>query len=145
MDFLPLLLAIPVVWVSVYMRIVGRRRVRQALSASFSALTFNTPGGPVAGDVVRVVKIYKQGMQAAYDDVFSMSDGGVSDSFWYCVGPDASYFLAIPLVEVGYGRAHVTWVVRSLTAERLRLALQDDAAALQSAFEPDANRCAGGP
>lgn len=136
---LPALVLMPLfIAVGIYTTIQGRRRVRQALRTTFAALRFNTPDGPVAGIEVRVVKVYKQGVPFAYDDVFNLPAGmrQISDSFWYCVAPGPSYFLAIPLVEVGFGRVDIQWVVRPLTEERLRVALQDDAAALRDALDP---------
>ncbi|MFC5570178.1 hypothetical protein ACFPN1_08920 [Lysobacter yangpyeongensis] len=87
---------------------------------------------------MRVVKVYKQGVRFVYDDVFNIPVGPrhISDSFWYCVGPGPSYFLAIPLVEAGLGRVKVSWVVRPLAAERMRAALVDDEQALRDAFGP---------
>lgn len=124
---LPILLTSIAVAVSIYSTIVGRRRVKQALRETFHALRFDTPDGVVGGDALRVLKVYKQGMPFAYDDVFNIPVGPrqISDSFCYCVAPGPSYFLAIPIVEVGLGKAKVTWVVRPLTAERMRAALVD--------------------
>ena len=125
--------------VSIYLSLQGRKRLKQALRVSFNALRFQTPDGSVGGDAVRVVKVYRQGMPLAYDNVFEMHVGPshLTDSFWYCVGPGPSYFLALPMVEIsGWGRVRVQWVVRPLTAERMRAALQDDAALVQDLFGP---------
>ncbi|GAB2509436.1 hypothetical protein [Lysobacter humi (ex Lee et al. 2017)] len=130
MDFialLPLLLAPLAVAISISTTIVGRRRVNEALRTTFHALRFDTPAGVVGGDALRVVKIFRQGLPFAYDDVFTIPVGPrqISDSFWYCIGPGPSYFLAIPMVEVGFGKAKVDWVVRPLSLERMRAALVD--------------------
>lgn len=140
MELLPFLLLPVFLGLSIYTTIIGRDRVKRALRTTFAALRFNTPDGIVDGNAVQVVKVYKQGMPFAYDDVFNMPVGPrqISDSFWYCVGPGPSYFVAIPMVEVGLGRATVRWVVRPLTAERMRAALQDDENALRKAFGPGA-------
>ena len=140
MELLPFLLMPVFLGLSIYITILGRDRVKRALRTTFAALSFNTPGVVVHGDAVQVVKVYKQGMPFAYDDVFNMPAGPrhISDSFWYCVGPGPSYFVAIPLVEVGLGRATVRWVVRPLSAERMRAALMDDEEALRRAFGPEA-------
>lgn len=131
-DRLLLLLAPVGIALGLYGTLVGRRRVKDALRTTFAALRFDTPDGVVGGDGVRVVKVYRQGMPLAYDDVFNLPLGPrqVSDSFWYCVGPGPSYFVAIPVVEVGLGRVSVQWIVRSLTEERMRAALVDDPEAL---------------
>lgn len=124
---LPLLLTSLVVAIGIYSTVLGRRRVRQALRTTFEALRFQTPDGTVGGSALEVVKIYRQGMPFAYDDVFALRGGPrhISDSFWYCVGPGPSYFLAIPMVEVGFGRVAVRWAVRPLSEERMRAALVD--------------------
>lgn len=132
LAFLPIVLAPVAIAIGLYGQVVGRRRVQRALRDTFLALRFDTPDGRVAGDAIRVVKIFKQGMPFAYDDVFSIPVGPrqISDSFWYCVGPARTCFLAIPTVEAGLGRAKVTWVVRPLSEDRMRAALIDHPEAL---------------
>lgn len=136
---LPILLIALGSTLSLYQSHQGRKRLKQALRDSFRVLGFSTPDGTVGGNAVRVVKVYRQGMPLVYDDVFEMHSGRkhLADSFWYCVGPGPSYFVAIPMVEVaGWGRLRVQWAVRSLTAERMRAALQDDKAALRDLSAP---------
>lgn len=132
LPLLLLLLAPLAVVLGIYGTLAGRRRVKAALRTTFAALRFETPDGMVGGDAVRVVMVYRQGMPLAYDDVFNLPLGPpqVTDSFWYCVGPGPSYFVAIPMVEVGLGRVSVTWIVRALTEARMRAALVDDPEAL---------------
>lgn len=136
MELLPLLLMPIIIGISIYTTLQGGKRLKAALRRSFEALRFTTPEGVVTGDRVRVAKVYRQGMPLAYDDVFELSLGARqwSDSFWYCVGPGPSYFVAIPMAAVGMGRVEVQWVVRPLTMERMRAALQDDEAALERVF-----------
>lgn len=130
--FLPLLLVPIAIAISLYSQAVGRRRVKEALRETFLRLRFDTPDGVVGGDAVRVVKIFRQGMPFSYDDVFTIPVGPrwISDSFWYCIGPARTYFLAIPMVEAGMGRVDVTWVVRPLSEERMKAALIDHPEAL---------------
>jgi hypothetical protein len=120
--------------VSIAMNLEGRDRVRRALRETFAALDFATPQGVVSGAQVQVVKVYKQNMGRAYDDVFNIGTPHVHDSFWYCVAPGPCYFVAIPLLQAGRGRVSVQWVVRLLTEERMRAALQDDAKVLDKVF-----------
>jgi hypothetical protein len=138
MELLPILLMPGFLVLAIYQTLEGRKRVKRALRTTFLALRFTTPGGVAGGDAMRVVKVYKQGVPFVYDDVFEIPVGPrrISDSFWYCVGPGPSYFLAIPLVEAGLGRVKVSWVVRPLSAERMRSALVDDEQALREAFGP---------
>lgn len=133
MDAFNVAIVVLVVGLGLYASVVGRRRIGQALRASFDALRFATPAGDVGGDAVRVVKVYKQGLPMLYDDVFDLTWGArqVSDSFWYCVAPGPSYFLAIPLVAVGMGRVDIRWVVRPLSEARMRGALVDHPDALR--------------
>lgn len=134
MPWLNVALFVLFVGLGLYASVVGRRRIRHALRASFEALRFATPGGEVGGDAVRVVKVYKQGLPLLYDDVFDLTWGArhLSDSFWYCVAPGPSYYLAIPLVAVGMGRVDIRWVVRPLSEERMRGALVDHPDALHA-------------
>nr|WP_225876340.1 hypothetical protein [Lysobacter terrestris] len=139
MELLPILLMPVFLALVIYQTLEGRKRVKRELRNTFLALRFTTPGGVAGGDAMRVIKVYKQGVPFIYDDVFNLPVGPrhISDSFWYCVGPGPSYFLAIPLVEAGLGRVKVSWVVRPLSAERMHAALVDDEHALREAFGPN--------
>ncbi|HJW45055.1 MAG TPA: hypothetical protein VJ484_01045 [Lysobacter sp.] len=120
---------------SIYTTVKGRERVKNALRSTFAELKFTTPEGMVSGTALRVVKVSKQGMPFAYDEVFTLqADYQHSDSFWYCVGPGPAYFLAIPMVTTGFRKVSVRWAIRPLTAERMRGALTGDAEALRLAF-----------
>ncbi len=134
LSLLPVILLAISLGLSVCITIAGRDRVKRALRESFAALHFTSPHGVVNGEAVQVVKVYKQGIGQAYDDVFSLGRRHAHDSFWYCVAPGPAYFLAIPLVEAGLGRVTVRWVVRLLTEGRMRAALQDDAEVLAKIF-----------
>jgi hypothetical protein len=141
LELLPILLLPVFLALSIYQALEGRKHVKRALRTTFLALRFTTPSGVVGGEAMHVVKVYKQGVPFVYDDVFNIQVGArhISDSFWYCVGPGPSYYLAIPLVEAGLGRVKVSWVVRPLSAERMRGALVDDEKALHEVFgtKPD--------
>ena len=114
----------------------GRRRVLDALNTSFATLHFDTPQGVVTGASLRIVKVSRQSMPFAYDEVYALGrDPQRSDSFWYCVGPGPSYFLAIPMVAAGFGKVSVRWAIRPLTEDRMRAALFGDEEALRLAFE----------
>lgn len=127
---------IAVIGLSIWMTLNGRRRVLRTLQESFEKLEFETPDGKAAGSKLQIVKKAKQGMPMVYDDVFNAHAGSKAfgDSFWYCVGPGPSYFLAIPMVEASAGRVDVQWAVRPLTAERMRGALVGDLEATRRAF-----------
>ena len=127
---------IAVIGLSAWITLNGRKRVLRTLQESFEKLEFETPDGKVTGSELQIVKKARQGMPLVYDDVFNAQAGGraFGDSFWYCVGPGPSYFLAIPMVEASMGRVHVQWAVRPLTEERMRGALVDDAEATRRAF-----------
>ncbi|TKR29533.1 hypothetical protein FCE95_15480 [Luteimonas gilva] len=82
-----------------------------------------------------MVKIARDSMPFAYDDVWQLGPDPVpSTSFWYCVGPGPSYFLAMPLLTTRFGGASVKWVIRSLSEDRMRAVLQSDEEALRAAF-----------
>lgn len=103
----------------------------KAAQGSFEAQVFETPAGTVAGRDLRVVKRARMGITP--NNVEGMAE--TSDEFWYCVGPGPTYWLAIPTIGMQYGSvAYVRWVVRPLSAERMRAALMDDRRALKLAF-----------
>ncbi len=63
------------------------------------------------------------------------SDGGVNAAFWHCIGPGPSYYIAIAQPVRGFAfRKRYRWVVRALSAERMRGALAGDAEAMRAAF-----------
>lgn len=62
----------------------------------------------------------------------AMTQGEV---FWYCRGPGPTWFLAIPTVECSDSIYEVSWVVRPLTEQRMRAALQFDRKACRRAFD----------
>ncbi|MDR0184098.1 hypothetical protein [Lysobacter arvi] len=113
----------------------GNRKIRAEVMRSFNAQTFDTPVGRVTGEALRIVKISKQSMRFAGDDVYSLGQQHQpSDAFLYCVGPGPSYFLAIAMAETGAGAVSVKWVLRPLTEERMRGALMGDRKATALAF-----------
>jgi hypothetical protein len=108
-------------------------RSRRQMEESFAKLEFDTPKGRIAGEQMTVVSRRQQHMDALWD---RPGIGGVSesDAFWYCLGPGPSYFLVIPMVSRRWNSLTVNWVVRPLTEERMRAALQGDSMGLQRAF-----------
>lgn len=113
----------------------GRRKIKAEVMRSFNAQTFDTPVGRVTGEALKIVKISKQSMQFAGDDVYTLGrQHQPSDAFLYCVGPGPSYFVAIAIAQAGFGAVSVKWVVRPLTEERMRGALIGDRKAAALAF-----------
>ena len=92
-------------------------------------------GGQIAGQRGRVVKrptplstsTFLLSTAAGYQE-------GHGEEFWYCVGDGGHYWMAIANCERQWWRWRVHWVVRPLTAARMRNALIDDPAALQATF-----------
>jgi hypothetical protein len=121
-----------------------RRRPATDLRESFADARFATPSGEVGGNAVRVVRIERQGLFADVDPFDVRADMLLlAESFWYCVGPGPSYFVAIPAVERQPRGVAVKWIVRSLSEAQLRSALSTDAPALDAAFGHDAPPFAG--
>lgn len=96
-DPASVLLVLGVLAAGAYLSSRGRRKIQAALKRSFDSTTFDTPEGRVPGTLLKVVKISKQTMRFAGDDVYQLGrDPMPNDAFWYCVGPGPSYFLALP-------------------------------------------------
>ncbi|KGQ17933.1 hypothetical protein LF41_1787 [Lysobacter dokdonensis DS-58] len=87
-------------------------------------MRFNGPDGPVKGHQLKVVK------QVSYQPGENSAGLGarMGETFWYCVGPGQSYWLAMPMRMSRKGL--IEWVVRPLTEERMRAALLGDRRAL---------------
>lgn len=116
-----------VVLVMIVIGLWNRKGRRQGLDRAFADVSFQTPAGAVRGKDMRVVK-----------DVFDSPLGEKipTGAHRYCVGPGPSYFVAI-CQATGYTwrkQPILGWVVRPLTAERMRHALAGDDEALRAAF-----------
>jgi len=83
-----------------------------------------------------VVKKVQQFMDANYDASFMFDSEAMngSNAFWYCSGPGARWFLAIPAVSTCRSGVDVRWVLRPLTEQRVRAVLRFDRVAYQRAF-----------
>lgn len=112
------------------------RRIERALLQSFRDMSFISEGLALTGADLVVVK--KAGhFSYSSSDSLLMPDGAMTtdaDAFWYCSGPDARWFLAIPSVRAQQGRVDVHWVLRPLTEQRMRAALRFDRDAYRRAF-----------
>lgn len=118
-----------------YVSWLGRRKVDAELKRSFEQTMFDTPEGKVTGRSLKVVKISKQSMRFAGDEVYQFGQDPLpNDAFWYCIGPGPSYFLAIAIARTAFGRVSVEWIVRPLTEQRMRGALVGDRKATALAF-----------
>lgn len=103
--------------------------LEKVLERSFNALHFPLrDGGQLPGKEVTVLQRPRPYQLSA------VQYEAAPDGFWYCAGPDGHFWLAIAQHERQWFLWRVDWVVRPLTAERLRSALQDDPAALLRAF-----------
>lgn len=120
--------AVLVVWAAI------RRHAHftRLLEDSFAKLQFDTPEGRVGGERVIVVSKQQAQMNAMWGG--EVGSAPTSDAFWYCVGPGPSYFLVVPILANRWNGLDLTWVVRPLTEERMRAALQGDRAGAQRAF-----------
>lgn len=110
-------------------------RLDRVLERSFAGLRFPLrDGGYLPGHQVRVVQqpdYLRPGLKMLR---YNRTNSPDVDSFWYCAGPDGHFWLAIAQHQRQWFLWRVHWIVRPLTAERLRNALQDDPTALQLAF-----------
>ena len=125
------ILLIVIVWI-VLMVVLGIRQRRldmTRLRVSFEALRFETTEGVVGGDKMLVVK--QVSFEKSREGSMSLRSR-MGETFWYCVGPGESYWLAIPMRMPRKGP--IEWVVRPLTEERMRAALSGDSQASALAF-----------
>jgi len=106
------------------------------LMASFRHLSFNSDGAALRGVDLQIVKKAQQFIRTTQQLSFLPDSPVVNqgDAFWYCRGPGARWFLAIPTVLSRGGELEVSWVVRPLTEQRMRAALQFDRKACRRAF-----------
>lgn len=129
MDQLMLGVFLAVIVVGIVAQRRRRRRMEQALQASFHALRFDTAHGTVSGAQLHVVKVTRS---AALSNDGSQDEP--ADAFWYCVSEDRCYFLAIAMIQADAHGIRVDWVVRPLSEERMRGALVGDRKASALAF-----------
>lgn len=116
-----------------------RRRDRQtewSVEQSFRRVCFTSDGVLLTGADLVVMKKVQQFMDANVDASFVLDGDAMhgSNAFWYCSGPGARWFLAIPSVTAQRGRVDVQWVVRPLTEQRMRAVLRFDREAYRRAF-----------
>jgi hypothetical protein len=105
---------------------------RRHYEHAFAKLVFDTPRGLVTGQSLKVVH-RTVSLPRSEQGLSGVPASGAN--YWFCVGPGPSYFLAVPLSNVANGLGtHLEWVVRPLTAERMRGALSAKPAALRRAF-----------
>ena len=116
-----------------------RRRdhwLERAVEESFRRVSLTSDGVLLTGADLVVVKKVQQFMDANYDASFMFDSEAMngSNAFWYCSGPGARWFLAIPAVSTCRSGVDVRWVLRPLTEQRVRAVLRFDRVAYQRAF-----------
>ena len=106
------------------------------LQRGFSALLLPLPNGEqTRGGEVRVVKRPAPLQKSAYWlSWIDLHQGELAEEFWYCVGPQGACWMLIANGQRHWWRWRVHWVVRPLTVQQLRNALQDDPVALHAAM-----------
>ncbi|QNH14490.1 hypothetical protein HEP75_03961 [Xanthomonas sp. SI] len=106
------------------------------MEESFRRVSLTSDGVLLTGADLVVVKKVQQFMDANYDASFMFDSEAMngSNAFWYCSGPGARWFLAIPTVSTCRSGVDVRWVLRPLTEQRARAVLRFDRVAYRSAF-----------
>lgn len=121
------LFTLVVLCLMVYTLFDNRDRVRSTLAQTFAKLHFasaDSDDGYLGRDLI-VLKQVEPFLFTAYDDRNRFAgDHAVSDVYWYCKSASGEYFMAMAMLGNHYGKYQVKWVVRSLTAERMRAVLQ---------------------
>jgi len=112
------------------------RHVRWLVEQSFRRVSFASDGVPLTGADLVVVKKVQHFIGTNYDATFVLDGEAMngSNAFWYCSGPGARWFLAIPSVSKRDDGVGVRWVVRPLTEQRMRAVLRFDRQAYRRTF-----------
>ncbi|MDR6675745.1 hypothetical protein [Xanthomonas sp. 1678] len=116
-----------------------RRRdhwLERTVEESFRRISLTSDGVLLTGADLVVVKKVQQFMDANYDASFMFEGEAMngSNAFWYCSGPGARWFLAIPSIDRRGSGVDVRWMLRPLTEQRMRAVLRFDRAAYLRAF-----------
>lgn len=107
------------------------RQLQQAQEQSFSQLRFPTYGQRLTGAEVTVIRRDQCPPPAP---VLPAAQTAEQASWWYCVGPRRTCYMAVALCERQWLRWQVRWVVRPLDEQHMRQALGGDDEALWLAF-----------
>ena len=107
------------------------KRLRQVQEQSFAHLRFPAYGARLTGAEVTVVK---RGNRPPEVPSLPTLDDTADASWWYCVGPRRTCYMAIAQCERQWLSWKVRWVVRPLDEEHMRQALDGDDDALWQAF-----------
>lgn len=105
--------------------------LRQAQETSFAQLRFPTYGQRLTGAEVTVVK---RGNKPPPGPALPSVSDVAKASWWYCVGPRRSCYMAIAQCERHWLGWKVRWMVRPVDQEHMRQALHGDDDALWQAF-----------
>lgn len=132
-DFWGTALFLAIFVLVIWAAIRQRARTMRLLEESFSRLEFDTPESRISGEHLAVVSKRQEHLNAMWEG-HEVGSVQASDAFWYCVGPGPSYFLVVPLLANRWSGLDLKWIVRPLTEECMRAALQGDRAGMQRAF-----------
>lgn len=124
-----LLTAAAVLWLNNHRQ--ADKQLRLAQEQSFSQLRFPTYGQRLTGAEVTVIRRDQCPPPAP---VLPAAQAAAQASWWYCVGPRRTCYMAVALCERQWLRWQVRWVVRPLDEQHMRQALDGDAEALWLAF-----------
>ena len=103
------------------------RQLQLAQEQSFSQLRFPTYGQRLTGAEVTVIRRDQCPPSAP---VLPAAQAAAQASWWYCVGPRRTCYMAVALCERQWLRWQVRWVVRPLAEQHMRQALDGDDEAL---------------
>lgn len=107
------------------------KQLRLAQEQSFSQLRFPTYGQRLTGAEVTVIRRDRCPPPAP---VLPAAEGVQEASWWYCMGPRRTGYMAVALCERQWLRWQVRWVIRPLDEQHMRQALDGDDEALWLAF-----------
>lgn len=109
------------------------KQLRLAQEQSFSQLRFPTYGQRLTGAEVTVIRRDNCPPSAPAPALPAVQNAAEA-SWWYCMGPRRTCYMAVALCERQWLRWQVRWVIRPLDEQNMRQLLDGDDEALWLAF-----------
>lgn len=109
------------------------KQLRQAQEQSFSQLRFPAYGQRLTGAEVTVIR-RDNCPPPAPAPTLPAAQAAAEATWWYCMGPRRTCYMAVALCERQWLRWQVRWVIRPLDEQHMRQLLDGDDDAMWLAF-----------